>query len=1711
MENNGAQNNFGLNYTDITYGQIMDKVSKKLSEDPRFQNYQQSDVGVMQTELFAGIAELINYNLERTAEESFFNTLRRYRSATKHAADLAYDIQRPTPARAQIKFVISGKTPLKQNSSDTEGHDVFKKYKNIFIPANTVLSHNGSKYILTRDFNYTLSTQEYNRLVGGGNIEVKLMDDQGVKTYISVLQGESKLVELHPKDFTENFTIDGDGKTYQSYYIADKTFSNFYGESDPFGNTTSVQIGQYYQDAVSNGKHTIYRRSLISGKEIEARSLKRAQFYKGDVASSRQLVDGSTLEYEHVPDDKERKIEQNLSVWVKTASEVADGQGVEIKFGDGTSTSAGCTDGKDRVYVQYLSTEGSKGNRFGVIEQTLSLSNLSTLAFNDFIKIVPIFTTNITGGGDIESIESIKNSAPGMFQTFDRLVTKKDYVSFLKTLTSPIDVKNAIAWGEQDELDNSQYHNALRDNISHYKAIRKLFNVVLYTVVGSLYEEVPGLEKGSDTIYRPRVNMHNATLDNYSGKYIYPSQNYITIMAQQEVVKQLKLDNKMLEGSIPIEDFQFDIQLPPLSDVSEYTFNNFMSNYAMYKTSKNTTVTPDTATGLFKINDVSITTVPTKLNIALSNDDATQVQPIHTEVNMLLGESLNTVVDLDSAILGGNQSLASFGSLPNFKAKLAVQTYDVINNIQQDNIYELNEIPFFNTKTILVNNSQRRIAESYITTEPQANALPLSYLINPALSLDSAVEFQNLPKSAVPTLQKSFAVDMYFDLMKSTYNPNIVPSQTFGTTSPLDADSTTYEHYTIHRESLTVHPLVPVSDLPFINKEIVSWTPWGKIVSEIEDAANASVVNAVQSYNTAEIKSFKYFNFKVNIEQDEKFNNVNNVGVGYIDRMLKQQNQTSYGADLQNVSDFVERVLPINTDITQYEIDYGVQFPLVYNVADLGDSRDLTHVYRTLVYSSIDVIKQTAVINEQRTDLTYAEVYEVLKETGKTLLTTAALGDIVSDEDLKKNEILAISTESDTKTTIIYPTVKYGQKEYKYFSSETILNFDADVVYVDGDVSPRKTYEAIEKLGGKFDDVEYLGQQYINNQNYDPQMNIEFDVTLSPKLLNALEFIKYTAGDTVLINELIEDSWATRVVSATDTNQTELFNDLKTAFQVIPSHIFDDYSDETLLANKFIIHEFVKAGVSVYKRGTTPPETGYTLTSSYVISVESMNLVIHALSKVSNRAGETIINAIAYRSGDYYGEGIQITGSFRNMLPYFSADKKQRNPGTDFTNISITLQPDNDYRLISDEDDSAPSVFNPSNTTNAKKELELEGVPLLHPFETDEDKSMDWALTLAILSGKDPVSGNGEWNGSLSTIIAAENKRVEEIGTGLEYILGFDPKLTSSSAYYNTNDVNVPDNKYSDKIAICNERMKERNQTTIKTVYISPIIHEFQIRGSINVANLTNIPLIQSKINNAVYEFLDVKNDFGTKLYISNIIEIIESFPEVINANISFAPQEKSPTPGGQQYYFDIDTFQYASWQHPMFSIIPDESDRIKFKDIVISSIKNYIALHRLNVEPLSSEAFIPDNNKLDDRKYQRIYDGALHLDGVENSGTHVFKFDQHSLSTGVNERSFLNQLCRNIITKSIKEEIMTANGYDITRHKLFFMMLAEIHKDFLNVIQFNMLNSHGDIDSEYSDEFILKDGTLARDYLRGGYSLNNEIIQVHFNADIKYKDNYNG
>lgn len=449
------------NYTRITYQDMLEDFTARLRNDERFKNMSSASIYYLFMEMLTGTFDMTNFYMQRTAEEGFIDTAKLDSSVIKHGKNLGYNPIRPTPAEAEIQVIIKGPLP----AGLVKGATIY------FSQEETDLSFDNRKFMLNTDYSYVLTQEDIDAgqsaswsktLTYSVPVEnMKYLEIQDVKMYnnsalvpIKIFQGE---VQTHVIRGVANlYKL---GKAYQFYDIDDLKFSNWYGKRDPNG---------WY-------KNTFYKKN--SWTKIGIGKTEEDALYVGnlfDIEDCSIYLNEKLAQFDESTADTPYKICSLTTNSDKT---------VRLKFGDGTIVSPGLISDTDNIYIKYLTCDGSQANKIGSKSAEIKANNKfyatcpgGIIDVSNNIKF--ILNTDIQGGVDFESQQSIKNNAPLYFASNNRLVTKQDFVSYFRGLTSPIKVKNAIAWG-QDEIEDF-------DNGGHttYKYIQ---NCICYCIASTLY------------------------------------------------------------------------------------------------------------------------------------------------------------------------------------------------------------------------------------------------------------------------------------------------------------------------------------------------------------------------------------------------------------------------------------------------------------------------------------------------------------------------------------------------------------------------------------------------------------------------------------------------------------------------------------------------------------------------------------------------------------------------------------------------------------------------------------------------------------------------------------------------------------------------------------------------------------------------------------------------------------------------------------------------------------------------------------------------------------------------------------------------------------------------------------------------------------------------------------------------------------------------
>ena len=200
-----------------------------------------------------------------------------------------------------------------------------------------------------------------------------------------------------------------------------------------------------------------------------------------DIDTSTIVVKVGTREYKQI--DNIVKIDGESEIYL--LQEITD-ERYELLFGDGIigkKLASGET-----VTVSYITTKGSEGNGPSLFSYAGTTTDGNDSIINSTTSVSITTTSNASGGGDIEPIESVKYFAPRTYASQNRAVTARDYEAIVQSVYPETESVTVIG-GE--ELDPPQFGKVLISikpkngwTLSDFKKTELLNDLKQYTVSG---------------------------------------------------------------------------------------------------------------------------------------------------------------------------------------------------------------------------------------------------------------------------------------------------------------------------------------------------------------------------------------------------------------------------------------------------------------------------------------------------------------------------------------------------------------------------------------------------------------------------------------------------------------------------------------------------------------------------------------------------------------------------------------------------------------------------------------------------------------------------------------------------------------------------------------------------------------------------------------------------------------------------------------------------------------------------------------------------------------------------------------------------------------------------------------------------------------------------------------------------------------------------
>lgn len=505
-----------MEYTNITFEDLLSNFKTNLTSDDHFKHINSATIYGMFMEMLAASTDMTNYNMQRILEEAFFRTARNDSSYIKLCRNFGYSPQRPVPAQTTLHIVLKGPFPREFKTANNVQIDFTKEL--------VQLSYLGHPYILDGKYSYkftradldnctdptwrktlrsasTINKIPYNQLQ---IVDSSLNNSQTIKCF----QGEEKIVEFNgneifgkkveeikkktkkkqhndEKNYAEQFDHLG-----QFYDINDISFSNWYSYRDPFAindkheyapndGITKVILAKTQSQALSDFKkigdipnHTLFR--------IEDSS----------IFLSPQIIDSNTIPEKPfdiccITTNEDKTVRINFS----SLNYIANEGITYYTNNDGTIDYY-------NLYVKYLSTIGAAANKLGVKGSQMMHKNKFYVTvdgkyFDITNNIEFVISTDITGGKDFESKQSMRDNAiASYYNSMMKLVSKRDFINYFSTLTSPINVKTALI-ASQNDIDNTlemlDKNPKLAADSEYMNLLNMKQNTICYSLIGDLY------------------------------------------------------------------------------------------------------------------------------------------------------------------------------------------------------------------------------------------------------------------------------------------------------------------------------------------------------------------------------------------------------------------------------------------------------------------------------------------------------------------------------------------------------------------------------------------------------------------------------------------------------------------------------------------------------------------------------------------------------------------------------------------------------------------------------------------------------------------------------------------------------------------------------------------------------------------------------------------------------------------------------------------------------------------------------------------------------------------------------------------------------------------------------------------------------------------------------------------------------------------------
>lgn len=521
-----------MDYTELTTEELIDRFRAFMKNKDYFEKIKASCFYPKFLQILSDTCDQLNFYTQRTAEERLLDTAKIKSNCIKHCGNLGYGPRRPIPAQAEFIIQLKGPFPEEINKPGTE----------IFFNQDTLsLTFANMPFILDSSYSYVLSEEDItychdsdwqkNLVNAVPHTNSVYMPLQGINfvntsnvTPIKCFQGERKTYMVEGQSVLNKIAKPG-----QSFNIPDKTFSNWYGERDPYafnGERNYVQKNSWCQVGIGELEDAAFAPEALF--DVETHSIKLNKKYRKIKPETTEIIKRKIYEMISHPKNLdtnyiEQTIKEILALQLRICKITTNpDETVKVTFGRDYNVVNGLMKASDNFYIRYLSTMGKAANRKHVAGANINVNTPIYASVNGNIidisaNVSFILNSDIYGGDDFESIASMKVNGPAYYARRNKLIMLSDFENYFGTLTAPMYVHNAYASGQQ-EIEQSQLTT---------KEYPFLQNIITYSLLGRLYIK-------NDGDYYPRDILNDDDISEpytlYGSEYLEHVTDYVKFL-----------------------------------------------------------------------------------------------------------------------------------------------------------------------------------------------------------------------------------------------------------------------------------------------------------------------------------------------------------------------------------------------------------------------------------------------------------------------------------------------------------------------------------------------------------------------------------------------------------------------------------------------------------------------------------------------------------------------------------------------------------------------------------------------------------------------------------------------------------------------------------------------------------------------------------------------------------------------------------------------------------------------------------------------------------------------------------------------------------------------------------------------------------------------------------------------------------------------------